>query len=177
MNLTTVSHRSFVLNGVRSIYWVLGTLIIVFACASFITQMSLLEIMALVKKHFGVTFISIYVLLVSIGLYATQRLWRNDVQKAYWSEVGLQTANGISTLALTFTLFGISMGIGSLSDQPLSPENVERIISALTAQFSIAFMTTVVGLPTAALFRAVISVRLAKNAIREDKNGENTYVG
>ena len=88
-------------------------------------------------------------------------------QTSAWSELGLQTANGISTLALTFTLFGISMGIGSLSEQPLSQENVESVISELTAQFSIAFMTTVVGLPTAALIRAVISVRVAKHEINE----------
>ncbi len=139
---------------------------------SFITKMSLVEIMTLVNQHFGITFVCLFMLLVSIALYAMQQLYRSVDNSTYWSEVGLQTANGISTLALTFTLFGISMGIGSLSDQPLSQGNVENVISELTAQFSIAFMTTVVGLPTAALLRAIISVRMAKYAI----NQESTHV-
>ena len=165
MSVTSPVASSALVNGVRSIYWVVGTIIIVFAGISLVTQMSLVEIMALVNRHFGVTFISVYIALLCLGLYATQRLWRQVSHKDYWSEVGLQSANGISTLALTFTLFGISMGIGSLSDQPLSQDNVENVISELTGQFSIAFMTTVVGLPTAALLRAVISVRMAKHAI------------
>lgn len=164
MNVTSSVASSALVNGVRSIYWVVGTIIIVFAGISLVTQMSLVEIMALVNRHFGVTFISVYLALLCVGLFATQKLWLHVSQKDYWSEVGLQAANGISTLALTFTLFGISMGIGSLSDQPLSQDNVENVISELTGQFSIAFMTTVVGLPTAALLRAVISVRMAKYA-------------
>lgn len=164
MNVTSPVASSALVNGVRSIYWVVGTIIIVFAGISLVTQMSLAEIMALVNRHFGVTFISVYLALLCVGLFATQKLWLHVSQKDYWSEVGLQAANGISTLALTFTLFGISMGIGSLSDQPLSQDNVENVISELTGQFSIAFMTTVVGLPTAALLRAVISVRMAKYA-------------
>ena len=173
MSVTVSPDDTTFLRGVRSIYWVVGTFIIIFAGISLITQMSLLELMALVNRHFGVTFVSLYVLLVSIALFAMQRLWNDASQVFYWSEIGLQTANGISTLALTFTLFGISMGIGSLSGQPLSQNNIESVISELTAQFSVAFMTTVVGLPTAALLRAIISVRVAKHT----SNGSKGYVG
>ncbi len=77
-------------------------------------------------------------------------------------EAGMQAANGISTLALTYTLFGISLGIGALAQESLSPDNINRVISILTSQFSIAFMTTVIGLPTAAIVRAWIAILHAK---------------
>ena len=61
-------------------------------------------------------------------------------------------------LALTYTLFGISLGIGSLAGQGLTPETVESVIRNLTASFSLAFMTTVIGLPLSALLRAALVV-------------------
>ena len=76
----------------------------------------------------------------------------------YWQQVGLQSASGIATLALTYTLFGISMGISTLSTQELSEQNVNSIISQLTQQFGLAFMTSVVGLPISAALRSLIIV-------------------
>jgi hypothetical protein len=81
---------------------------------------------------------------------------------AFLYDAGMQAANGISTLALTFTLLGISLGIGTLSEQPLTPESVNGIIGELTKQFSMAFMTTVVGLPSSAILRAWVSLRYTK---------------
>jgi hypothetical protein len=77
-------------------------------------------------------------------------------------DAGMQAANGISTLALTFTLLGISLGIGTLSEQPLTPSSVNEMIGELTRQFSMAFMTTVVGLPSSAILRAWVSLRYTK---------------
>ena len=142
-------------------YWFIGTVIIVLAVTSLITQLSLMELLEMLNQHFGKTFSLIFFALFTLCLYAWFQL-NDEGNQAYWFEVGSQAANGISTLALTFTLFGISMGIGALSDKSLTPENVEQIISELTSQFSLAFMTTVVGLPSAALLRALISIKTAK---------------
>jgi len=80
------------------------------------------------------------------------------LQRDFWLEVGLHGANGVSTLALTFTLLGISLGIGTLAEQELTPETVQVIIGDLTKHFSLAFLTTVVGLPSAAVLRAILSI-------------------
>jgi len=115
---------ALIFSGVRALYWIVGSLIIAVAAVSLVTQMSVMEIMSLVNRHFGVTFITFYTALVVIGLFAVRQLWQRQSTYGYWHELCLQTANGISTLALTFTLFGISMGISSLSPNPaiaLSP--------------------------------------------------------
>jgi hypothetical protein len=59
-------------------------------------------------------------------------------------------------------LLGISVGIGTLSKQSLTPETVNEVIGILTQQFSMAFMTTVVGLPAATLSRALLSISMVK---------------
>jgi hypothetical protein len=109
--------------------------------------------------------ISIYLPLMATGFMATYKIIRNDTtlkEKEFFLEVSHQIANAISTLSLTYTLLGISLGIGSLSQQELRPETVNSIISELTGQFSMAFMTTVVGLPSATLIRALASISMAK---------------
>jgi hypothetical protein len=73
-----------------------------------------------------------------------------------------KAANGIATLALTYTLLGISLGVGTLAEQELTPETVRHVIRGLTSQFSLAFMTTVVGLPTAAVLRTLLVVTHAR---------------
>lgn len=102
---------------------------------------------------------------MATGFVATYKIIQNDTtlkEKEFFLEVSHQIANAISTLSLTYTLLGISLGIGSLSQQELSPETVNSIISELTGQFSMAFMTTVVGLPSATLIRALASISMAK---------------
>jgi hypothetical protein len=69
----------------------------------------------------------------------------------------------VTTLALTFTLLGISLGIGTLAGQELTPETIQPVIRKMTANFSLAFMTTVVGLPISALLRSLIIVTHARN--------------
>lgn len=142
---------------------IFGAAIILLAFVSYATELSLGDILVWLEHFFSSAFIGIYTLLVTLGVYALIQL--NQPEYAdYWQEVGLQAGNAIATLALTFTLLGISLGIGTLSEQPLSPENVQLMISGLTKQFSMAFMTTVIGLPTATIIRALISIQYQKVA-------------
>ena len=140
---------------------VMGMSIILLAAVSYATQLPLSGLFIWLDRFFSSAFIGLYTLLVALGIYAIVQL-KQPEHADYWQEVGLQTGNAIATLALTFTLLGISLGIGTLSEQPLSPENVQLIISGLTKQFSMAFMTTVLGLPTATILRALISIKYQK---------------
>ena len=140
---------------------ILGLAIISLAAVSYFTQLPLREIFVWLERFFSTAFIAIYTVLVALGIYAIVQL-KQPLYANYWQEVGLQAGNAIATLALTFTLLGISLGIGTLSEQPLSPENVQLMVSGLTKQFSMAFMTTVIGLPTATIIRALISIKYQK---------------
>jgi hypothetical protein len=82
-------------------------------------------------------------------------------------EAGLQAANGITTLALTYTLLGISLGVGSMAENELSADTVQTVVRNLTAQFSMAFLTTVVGLPLSAVLRTMLLVTHARQHQRE----------
>ena len=86
----------------------------------------------------------------------------SESSRKLWMEVGQHAANGTATLALTYTLLGISLGISTLADQELNTNTVQKIIGGLTEHFSLAFMTTVVGLPVSAVLRALISITEAK---------------
>jgi hypothetical protein len=87
-----------------------------------------------------------------------RRVRDDDEAADFWLITGVQLAGGVATLALTYTLFGISLGIGSLAGQGLTPETVQGVIRDLTASFSLAFMTTVVGLPLSAVLRTTLVV-------------------
>lgn len=143
---------------VRAAGCALGCLIVVLAIASFATQMTVTGMLALVGRYFGPGFTLLLLALGGTSLYAT---WRMPLRRHYWHEVASQCAGGIATLALTFTLLGISLGIGSLAEQAINPETVQDIIKNLTRHFSTAFMTTVVGLPVANLLRACAALRNA----------------
>ena len=113
------------------------------------------------ERIFGVVFIVMFAGMVYTALLAIVQV-RNisPYPSGYrsWFETGIQSANGIATLALTYTLLGISLGIGSLATQTLSPETIQDVIRGLTAHFSMAFMSTVVGLPVSAALRAVLLI-------------------
>ncbi|MGB0310816.1 MAG: hypothetical protein ACPGFY_09710, partial [Candidatus Puniceispirillaceae bacterium] len=72
----------------------------------------------------------------------------------------LQASAGITTLALTYTLLGICLGIGGLSDANLSADTINQVITDLTAQFSTAFMSSVIGLPISAAMRTLLIISL-----------------
>ena len=78
--------------------------------------------------------------------------------KKLWFESGLQLSNLISTIALTYTLLGISLGIGELSISKLDISSINQTIGKLTNKFSMAFFTSVIGLPLSSIFRAILII-------------------
>ena len=85
----------------------------------------------------------------------------NEFEAQKWRQLGLQASSGIATLALTYTLLGICLGIGGLSDANLSPDTINQVIADLTAQFSTAFMSSVIGLPISAAMRTILIISMA----------------
>ena len=138
-----------------------GTGIILLAIASFLTQMPVIDLVTWLQNVFSWSFVLIFSGLFSMAVVAGASI-KVGKNNEFLYDAGMQAANGISTLALTFTLLGISLGIGTLSEQPLTPGSVNEIIGELTKQFSMAFMTTVVGLPSSAMLRAWVSLRYTK---------------
>lgn len=147
----------------------LGSVMILLALLGLTTNWQVSDILAWLGQYFGISFSLLFVGLVLVAMTAIIRL-KHSQQKQLCYEVAMQFGNGISTLALTYTLLGISLGIGALSQQSLSPENINNVISILTTQFSMAFMTTVVGLPTAALIRAWASILYVKQQASDKAN-------
>ena len=162
--MSTISQYQHAKVATSTIGMVVGMCAIVFALISLVTNMQIGDIIAWMGKYFGITFTVLFASLLVISVYAIMKVSQHHAVP-FWAQVGAQAANGISTLALTFTLLGISLGIGALADQSLTPDNVNTIIALLTTQFSMAFMTTVVGLPTSTTVRATLSILLAKQAV------------
>ncbi len=106
------------------------------------------------------SFVAIFLLLTYATILCLVRLWQGEGASgtAVWYEAGINSANGIATLALTYTLLGIALGIGQLAEKDLTPTTVQGIIRGLTADFAMAFMTTVIGLPVSAFFRATLAI-------------------
>ncbi len=168
-NESQVSGNNLVSHFSPMLITLFGLGIIVLAAVSFLTEQPLSAIFSWLERVFSIAFVVIFTLLITMGTYAVIQL--KSVEDAnYWHEVGQQVGNGISTLALTFTLLGISLGIGTLAEQPLTPENVQQLVSGLTKQFSMAFMTTVVGLPAATIVRALIGIKYQKVALNNIRN-------
>ncbi|MEQ9327683.1 MAG: hypothetical protein RJQ21_10360 [Rhodospirillales bacterium] len=149
--------------GSKAMSLLLGGGVVVAAIAVAATRLSAGELALRMTEIFGVTFILLLAGLVMTALYCWVRMNGSDGRQV-WLEAGLQAANGITTLALTYTLLGISLGIGLLAEQSLSPETVQVVIRDLTARFSMAFLTTVVGLPLSAVLRTLLLVSQARLA-------------
>jgi hypothetical protein len=162
-NARPVNNANNAKTATSTIGMIIGGVAIMFAAVSFITNMQISDIVAWMDKYFGITFSVLFASLLIVSVYAILKVSQRQ-SILFWSQVGAQAANGISTLALTFTLLGISLGIGALAEQSLTPDNVNTIISVLTTQFSMAFMTTVLGLPASTAVRAWLSILLAKQA-------------
>jgi len=145
-------------SGSRALSYLLGALCIGLAAAVYATSLAPTAIAQWTLEVFGASFVVLFSTLVFISLFAWVRMGQHVQTRDFWLEVGLHGANGVSTLALTFTLLGISLGIGTLAEQELTPETVQPIIRDLTKHFSLAFLTTVVGLPSAAVLRALLSI-------------------
>jgi hypothetical protein len=152
--------------GPRAFSYMLGATVVAVAVAASVSSTSLPEIIDWAEKIFGVTFLAIVGGLVFIAVYSWTRIIEYPGDRV-WLEAGLQAANGVTTLALTYTLLGISLGVGSMAENELSPDTVQTVVRNLTAQFSMAFLTTVVGLPLSAVLRTLLLVTHARQEQRK----------
>ncbi len=152
--------------GSRAVSYLLGGMAVALAVAALFTSASAAEITSWAHDVLGWSFVALLGSLVFVALFAWSRMISDDAGDDVWPEIGIQAANGVMTLALTYTLLGISLGIGSLAGQDLTPDTVQTVIRKMTANFSLAFMTTVVGLPVSAALRSLLIVTLARNRNR-----------
>lgn len=156
--------------GSRALSGFLGLTAIALAVAVFATPMDVGGIVDWADRIFGAVFIVMFAAMVYIAILSIVQVRTiAPHQPGYrsWFETGLQAANGVATLALTYTLLGISLGIGSLADQTLTPDTIQAVVQGLTEHFSMAFMSTVVGLPVSAALRAVLLVTRSRTEERQ----------
>lgn len=156
----------------RAASYMMGGLVVALAVTVLVTSNSVADIANWAREVLGWSFVAMLAGLVFLALYSWVRmLQQKGAGDQVWFETGVQAANGVTTLALTFTLLGISLGIGALAGQPLTPETIQPVIRKMTANFSLAFMTTVVGLPVSALLRSLIIVTRARHddAVRVER--------
>lgn len=152
-------------HGSQAASYLLGGLVLATAIAVTLLSQDVSAITDWALAVLGAGFIALLAGLIFVTLFSLVRMNADDIADAdreYWYAVGMQAANGVTTLALTFTLLGISLGIGSLAGQDLTPDTVQAVIRDLTANFSLAFMTTVVGLPVSAALRALLVISSKK---------------
>jgi hypothetical protein len=153
-------------HGLQAVSYVLGGGVLLLAAAVAWTSLGPEQIAAWAGEVFGLTFLALVGGLIVTAVYCWVRLLSAGPEALeVWLEAGLQAAAAVTTLALTYTLYGISLGIGTLAEHELNPDTVQMIVGELTAQFSLAFMTTVVGLPASAVLRALLSVTAARRRI------------
>ena len=165
MNLVGNIRKS--VDSLEALSLMLGGVVIGLASFVMFTGQSSAMAVAWAFEVLGLPFLLLLASLVFAGLLCLVKLLatrsildgtKRDTQRIKWLQAGLQSCNGIATLALTFTLLGISLGIGRLSDGGLTPENINSVIADLTAHFSLAFMTSVIGLPLSAAMRTALIV-------------------
>lgn len=150
--------------GSRAVSYLLGGAVVMMAAGVLMTSHGVTEITAWARDVLGWTFVTLLAALVITALFSwVQMLTRGSAKdNEVWLQTGIQAANGVTTLALTFTLLGISLGIGTLASTELTPETIQPVIRKMTSNFSLAFMTTVVGLPVSAVLRSLIVVTHAR---------------
>lgn len=143
----------------RALSLCLGGVVLVAAAAAAASLGEPRAVLAWGWEVLGPVFLAGYLGLVWLAVFAWARLAEAAGETArFWRGLGLHAGNGVATLALTFTLYGIAAGVASLADHDLNPVTINAVIRDLTRHFSLAFMTTVVGLPTAALLRALLQL-------------------
>ena len=171
MTAHLLNRTSHLMTWLRPVTTLAGIAIVLLAVATYLWHLDLGQLMDWLGTVFGPLFLTVYGILVMLAAVAFWQLSRS-YQPLVWFELGSQAAGGIATLALTFTLLGISLGIESLSAQPLTPESVGAVVQSLTQHFSTAFLTTILGLPTANALRAALAVRwrMLNPAVYPDTN-------
>ncbi|MBL4721694.1 MAG: hypothetical protein JKY20_11260, partial [Alphaproteobacteria bacterium] len=109
---------------------VLGAVVLAGAGAALMTSSDAAAVTQWSFDVLGVGFLCLLASLIFVATFALVRMSGSepgDARYGFWLEVGVQAANGVSTLALTFTLLGISLGIGGLAGQELTPETVQPV--------------------------------------------------
>ena len=134
-----------------------GYLTLGLALAVYLFDLKLVEMLAMVDQLFGSLFVTAYLALAAGSYYCFCQLAAKDGE--LWLEAGLQCATGIATLALTFTLLGISLGVHTIAAGGVTAEQIVSQLPAMTERFAMAFATTIVGLPTANLIRAAMTIK------------------
>ena len=97
-----------------------GTAVLVAAVASAMVGLDLREIADWAFEVFSVTFMVILGIMLAGFAYCLVRLieCRKDGENGdVWLEAAVHLAGGVATVALTYTLLGISLGIGTLADE------------------------------------------------------------
>ena len=158
-----------VATGSQAASYLMGALVLAAAGLAAFWSLQISDVATWAFNVLGAGFIGLLTALVLATAYCLVQLRRarDDAEAAdFWLIAGVQLAGSVATLALTYTLFGISLGIGSLAGQGLTPETVQAIIRDLTASFSLAFMTTVVGLPLSAALRTILVVVHGKQQLQ-----------
>ena len=156
--------------------WFLGLIVIIFSLTTFTIGMAPAQILGWGLDMLGGTFLLLLSALVITTMFCCVRLVDSvshvapDPVRQKWLQAGLQACNGIATLALTFTLLGISLGIGQLSNSSLTPDSIDKVIASLTDDFSMAFLTSVIGLPLSAILRTVLIVLNASLSLGRTPN-------
>lgn len=141
--------------------YLLGGTVILLALAVMTTSTSLTDIAGWAWDVLGLSFALLLGALVFLALFCWVKVNRARTGEGAlqpWLATGIQAANGIATLALTYTLLGIALGIGGLAGQSLTPDTIQEVIRGLTENFSMAFMTSVIGLPTSAFLRSLLLI-------------------
>ena len=137
----------------------LGCILISLVFFVYLTENEPFEVFNMATSILGSTFILLISLLTFFSIICiTNVINLNFYEKKLWFETGIQLSNLISTIALTYTLLGISLGIGELSSSKLDVDTINETISRLTEQFSMAFMTSVVGLPLSGILRSILII-------------------
>ena len=169
---------SFARTTSRATSYMLGFGVMVMAAIVLLTAEPLPRITEWAEKVLGLSFVVLIGSLVFAVLFCWVKLVsQGEKSRQTWFHAGLQAANGVTTLALTYTLLGISLGIGGLAGQELNPTTIPSIIKNLTEHFSMAFMTTVIGLPVSAVLRSALLVTFsrAEERTHTSSNGDNYY--
>ena len=154
----------------------LGLIVIIISLATFVTGMMPAQILGWGFEMLGGIFLLLLSALVITAMFCCVRLIESprqassELERQKWLQAGLQACNGIATLALTFTLLGISLGIGQLSNSSLTPDSIDKVIASLTDDFSMAFLTSVIGLPLSAILRTVLIVLNASLSLGRTPN-------
>ena len=168
----------------KTLSLMLGSMVIALAMIVLFSDRTVPQFTEWAVNVLGLPFLMLLTVLVFVSLLSVVKIFEankirdnnfRDGHRRKWFQAGQQTCNGIATLALTFTLLGISLGIGQLSDSSLSPSNINEVIAELTDHFSLAFMTSVIGLPLSAFLLTVLIVANASSlATLERKCNKST---